>query len=202
LSYFSITGILLIISILGLYLNEWHTAEYAKVHSLTLKGKNIDQWLELTILGLIALSIVLELFKAAIEILRFKKRSKKYHDIDPYLQRERAKMYSFKPRQKTKEPEFNKMDLKINQISPVKTQKSKIKNLVKERKLSKQKKVKSKLWSKAKSKMGLITHTWKKKKSKYQVKKKLRSVLDTPDNKRGRIKKLVIKGRSNKNLLK
>jgi hypothetical protein len=129
LSYFSITGILLIISILGLYLDEWHTGEYAKVHSLTLKGKNIDQNLTLVILSLIALSLLLELIKAAAGILCKSKIERKFFSIDEYLRKRnarRSKHLGFAP------TTFKEAKL----FTPSKKQKTKVKASRKKRKMT------------------------------------------------------------------
>lgn len=80
LSYMTITWILLIISILGLYTTEWHTNEYAKTRRLNLSGKYLDENLIRIILGLIGLSILLEFLKGLQSVFspcRTKQRKKK-----------------------------------------------------------------------------------------------------------------------------
>jgi hypothetical protein len=71
--------------VLGLYLDEWHTGEYAKTRSLKLSGKDIDKNLTYVILFFIGLSIFLELVKAFVEMFS-KKKYRKYYPIDDYLE--------------------------------------------------------------------------------------------------------------------
>jgi hypothetical protein len=84
----------MIISVLGLYLTEWHTNEYARTHNFNLKGKDINKTLTLVTLALIGLSIFFELLKTMIELMCSTKKLKdnrKYFNIDAYLEGKRNK---------------------------------------------------------------------------------------------------------------
>ena len=65
LSFVLLNALLCILSILGLFLDEWHTEEYVQDRSLNLKGKAIGMGLTVTIISLIALNILVEILKTS-----------------------------------------------------------------------------------------------------------------------------------------
>jgi uncharacterized membrane protein YidH (DUF202 family) len=69
MSFTSICSILVIVSVLGLYLEEWHTVEYIEDNRLPQTGKPINNLVTLLIILLILGSILLEVVKGITEIV-------------------------------------------------------------------------------------------------------------------------------------
>ena len=77
LSYFLIIVIILILAMMGLSLQEWHTDEYNNTHGIIIDSKEFSYSLATIVLFLILTSILLEAIKALIGMLRPATRGKK-----------------------------------------------------------------------------------------------------------------------------
>jgi hypothetical protein len=68
-SYFLIVLIVMILAMMGLSLQEWHTDEYNRVHGITIDNEEFSYSLATILIVLIITSILLEAIKAAIGLL-------------------------------------------------------------------------------------------------------------------------------------
>lgn len=98
MSYFCICIILLMVSVVGIFLDKWHTNEYGKVRDISLRGRSIPDIVGLVLLVMIVMAVVMEMGKVIMEYLyKPKKSTRKYYDIKPFfraIKRRRTKKFT------------------------------------------------------------------------------------------------------------
>jgi hypothetical protein len=69
LSYVLVVLVIMILSIVGLTLQEWHTDEYIREHNIIWDNKTVSDWLSYVIIVLILASIFLEMLKGIMVVI-------------------------------------------------------------------------------------------------------------------------------------